>query len=110
MATKRENFERIATIVANDEELSAFIAHEIEQLDKRKSYKSSKPSKNQVANEGIKSQIYTFIEGNPHIRTKDIADAVGISSQKASALIKQMKEAGTIIRTEEKGVAYFTVA
>ena len=52
MATKRENFERIATIVANDEELSAFIAHEIDQLEKRKSYKSNKPSKNQVANEG----------------------------------------------------------
>lgn len=110
MATKRENFEKIATIVANDEELSAFIAHEIEQLEKRKSYKSNKPSKNQVANEGIKEQIYSFVEDNPHIRTKDIADFVGISSQKASALIKQMKEAGIIIRTEEKGVAYFSVA
>jgi len=108
--TKREAFEQIREKVADDEILVAFIDHEIDLLEKRKSYKSTKPSKNQVANEGIKEQIYSFVEDNPHIRTKDIADAVGISSQKASALIKQMKEAGTIIRTEEKGVAYFSVA
>ena len=42
--TKREMFERIANVaeVKADEEMMAFIAHEIELLDKRNSYKTSK--------------------------------------------------------------------
>ena len=41
----------------------------------------------------------------------DIQKAVGLeSNQKASALIRQLKESDLVIRKEEKGKAYFTKA
>jgi DNA-binding transcriptional regulator GbsR (MarR family) len=41
----------------------------------------------------------------------EIQKAVGIeSNQKASALIRQLKEANLVVRSEVKGKAYFTLA
>ena len=41
----------------------------------------------------------------------DIQKAVGLeSNQKASALVRQLKESDLVVRTEEKGKAYFSLA
>ena len=108
--TKREYFAEIRNRVADNEELVAFVDHEVELLDRKNSRKSGKHTKAQVANEGIKCEILEYLADNGHARIADIAEAVGQTPNKVNALVKQMKDAGTVVRTEEKRVAYFSIA
>lgn len=59
-----------------------------------------KPTKAQRENEVVKTQIAdtlaTFDEG---VQAKAIADAMGLSVQKISALLRQMVEDGIVIKT-----------
>lgn len=77
------------------------------QLVKRASGER-KPTKAQKANEGVKSEILGVLttEGK---QCKDIAEAVGISGQKCSALLSQLKDAGLVEKYTEKRVTYFKV-
>ena len=68
------------------------------------------PTKTQVANEGIKSAIVEAITGTEPMQAKAIGELVGISSQKASALLKQMVDAGVVVKTVEKAKSYFSLA
>ena len=113
--TKRENFAalRALAVTANDENLIAFIDHEVELLNKKNSYKSSKPTKAQVENEGLISVIATVLTAEP-MTISDIQEAneqLGeLSNQKISALLSKMIEAGTVVKTVVKRKAYFALA
>lgn len=85
------------------------------QLEK-KSNKSGerKPTKTQIANEGFKEIILANME---HGRlytvteiTKEMPFGEELSSQRVSALVRQLKDSGAIVRTEEKRKAYFSLA
>lgn len=70
-----------------------------------------KPTKAQEENEGIKAQILEFMSDGVSRTVTDIQKGVGLeSNQKASALIRQLKDSGLVVRTESKGKAYFTLA
>ena len=91
-------------------------ADELEFLRERaelhaKKNANRKPTKAQAENEGVKASILEFmVEGKDYTVT-DIQKGVGLeSNQKASALVRQLKESGLVIRKEEKGKAYFTKA
>lgn len=72
---------------------------------------SRKPTKAQTENEGIKEQILAFMESGRAYTVTEIQKGVGLeSNQKASALIRQLKEADLVVRSEAKGKAYFTKA
>ena len=75
------------------------------QLAKRNS-KERKPTKAQRENEGIKTDILGILteEGK---QCNDIAEALGISGQKCSALLKQLVDAGLAEKYSEKRVTYF---
>lgn len=77
------------------------------QLVKRASGER-KPTKAQKANEGVKSEILGVLttEGK---QCKDIAAEVGITGQKCSALLSQLKDAGLVEKYTEKRVTYFKV-
>ncbi len=75
------------------------------QLAKRNSGER-KPTKTQRANEGIKGNILEALSGEGK-QCKDIAEAVGISGQKCSALLKQLVDAGLAEKYSEKRVTYF---
>lgn len=77
------------------------------QLEKRNSG-TRKPTKAQRENEGVKSEILAVLstEGK---QCKDIAEAVGISGQKCSALLKQLVDNGSAEKYTEKRVTYFKV-
>lgn len=116
--TKRERFAQLMEIVnasqvENSAELVAFIEHEVELLDKKNS-RSGKPTKVQLANESIKEQIVSALEriGKPVTVTQLLAEDefTDLSNQKMSALLKQLREGGTVVRTVEKKVAYYSLA
>lgn len=109
--TKKEMFAKIAVMCAQDEEVVNFCNHEIELLGKKRS--SSKPTKVQVANEGIKDNIVETLGniGEPMTVTEVIKAMGGeYTPQKISALLRQLVEAGKVVKTVEKKVSRFALA
>ena len=114
MAKKMTIVEQYETIVAKcegvlSESELAFLRERAELHAKKNA--TRKPTKAQAENEGIKTAILDFmVEGQAYTVT-DIQKGVGLeSNQKASALIRQLKEADLVVRNEVKGKAYFTKA
>ena len=106
--TKKEMFYKIATVCSADAEIVEFCNHEIALLVKKNSYKSTKPTKTQIENEGLKDAILNALD-KPMTAT-EIGSAVGISVNKASALLSQLKEDNSIVREVIKRKAYFSKA
>lgn len=106
--TKKEMFSKIATVCSADAEIVEFCNHEIALLVKKNSYKSTKPTKTQIENEGLKDAILNALD-KPMTAT-EIGSAVGISVNKASALLSQLKEDNSIVREVIKRKAYFSKA
>lgn len=113
--TKRDNYNAIRTIVADNADLVAFIDHELELLDKKNARRSTKPSAKQVANEGTKDAIVAVLQNSADPMT--IADIIasdatleGLSTQKVSALLTQLVNDGTVVRTSVKRKSYFAMA
>ena len=107
--TKVEMFKALLENYAFTEEEVKFINREIELIEKKNS--NRKPTKAQEENAIIKEQIIEFLKsGNAHT-VGEIQKAVGLeSNQKTSALVRQLKEVGLVVRKEEKGKAYFSLA
>ena len=78
------------------------------QLEKRNASKGQ--TKAQKANEGLKAEILAFVGEAGAVRAGDVATHFGVSGQKASALLKQLVEAGKLERYTEKKVTFFKVA
>lgn len=114
--TKKDNFKAIVTVLeqANRADLVEVMNHEIELLEKKNSYKSDKPTKLQVANSALKSQIMDVLAnaGKPMTAGEVLKalDNAELTSSKVTALITQLKNDGSVVRTEEKRKAYFSIA
>lgn len=113
--TKREKFERLLAMaeVKGDKISVEFIEHELELLAKKNSA-DKKPTKAQEENKGIKDAILEGMEENRFYTIteimKEIEACKELSNQRVSALVRQLKQDGLVIRKEEKGKAYFTLA
>ena len=108
--TKREYFNELKTIVSGDENLVAFIDHEIELLDKKNSAER-KPTKNQIENEKIKDYILAHLV-KPMTVSEMLKDfltdyPVELSNQRVTAIVKQLVEDNALVRTVDKRKAYF---
>ena len=97
-------------VVKANEVYVNYLNHEIELLDKKSA--SHKPTKNQEANVVIKNAIADVLANTESgMSATDIAKAVDISVQKATALLKQMVEIDkTANKVVDKRKALFTVA
>ena len=113
--TKKDNFATLLSLseVKANPQLVDFINHEIELLDRKKSStKGLTPTQkaNEVFKEAIldgmtANRLYTITELQKEIPA--IASAE-LSNQRVSSLVKDLKDDGKVVRTEEKGKAYFT--
>lgn len=79
------------------------------QLEKRNSRKSDKPTKTQVENLSIKSAIKEALAEAEGMTATEVANAVGISLAKATALLTQLVKAEEVKRNVEKKVAHFSI-
>lgn len=74
-----------------------------------------KPTKEQIANEGVKDTIKAVL-GEVGVPTtiadlqKASAELAEFSNQKISALLTQLVKGGAVVRTEVKGKAHFALA
>ena len=111
--TKREYFTRILSYVHDEDK--EFIEHEIALLDKKNSTER-KPTPKQIENEGFKADILAWMESDKLYAVADITkgvpslEAEGVSGNRVTALLKQLKDAGKVVRTEVKGNAFYSIA
>ena len=112
--TKREMFEMIKGVCANDTRIVEFCEHEIELLN-RKSSKSTQ-TKTKIENENIKVAIVNALTeiAKPVTITEMQelnTEMANYSNQKLSALLKQLVENDKkVVKTVDKKKSYFTVA
>ena len=94
------------------EDLVKFCTHELELLAKKSSGGERKMSATQKINEDIKTSLYAEMEvGKPYTITqmiKELPSIAPFTSQKIRALVGQLMNAGMVVRSETKGIAYFT--
>lgn len=80
-----------------------------QSLEKRNASKSGKPTKTQKENAEVKDQIEAVLTAEGQ-KCGEIAEKVGISGQKCSALLTQMVKDGIAEKYTEKRVTYFRIA
>ena len=95
--TKREFLNEVIAVIdgtseVNVLELKEFAKAEIVKLDERNASRSSKPTKAQIENESIKEKILEVLSTGERMVASAIAERVEISTQKASALCRQLVE------------------
>ena len=110
--TKRDLFLEVREVVAGNEELVAFVDHELELLDKKASTKSTKVNDEQIAlmdkiinalNEIGKSVTISELQ-------KENAEMAEYSNQKLSAMLKKLVDNKQVTKIIDKKKSYFTTA
>lgn len=119
MANKKtvvQMYEEILAIEGLSAEQKSFIEKRIEITKKKNANRgeNAKPTKTQLENEGIKEKITNALAeiGKPTTVTnllKVNAEVGQYSNQKVSALLTQMLDTGTVVRTVEKGKSYYAL-
>ena len=98
---------------AQTAELVEKINNELALLAKKNS-SEKKPTATQVANEGLKDAIVAGMERDRLYTIseviKEVPACAELSTSKVSALMRQLIDAGKVVRTEDKRKAYFSLA
>lgn len=93
------------TAIANSENLSAELVehatNEIAKMDAANEKRKNKPSKTAVENAPIVEALINALTSDPQTAA-DLASAVGISTQKASSLLRQIVTSGVAVSTDIK--------
>ena len=95
--TKREFLNEVIAVIDGTSEMDAlelkeFAKAEIVKLDERNANRSSKPTKAQIENEPIKEKILEVLSTGERMVASAIAERLEISTQKVSALCRQLVE------------------
>ena len=112
--TKREMFNEILAVVADNAEMVEFINHEIELLN-RKSSAVRKPTKNQLENEGFKADIVDYLKNADAPKTiKELQTAIpslaDLTNQRITHLLTDLVKAETLTKNYVKKTPYYSVA
>lgn len=112
--TKREMFNEILAVVADNAEMVEFINHEIELLN-RKSSAVRKPTKNQLENEGFKVEIVDYLKSADAPKTikelqTEIPSLAGLTNQRITHLLTDLVKAETLTKNYVKKTPYYSVA
>lgn len=112
--TKKEMFAEIRNIVADNEEMVAFIDHEIELLE-RKFNSPKKPTKTQVENDGFKAEIVAYLTEVDTPKTikelqAEIPSIGGLTNQRITHMLTDLVKAETLTKEYVKKTPYYSVA
>lgn len=112
--TIREGFEKALALYEQmgDAEMVAFFEKRLEQVAK-KNNAERKPTAKQTENEGVKAAIGEWMESDASYTAADVVKncpaCEGMSVQKVSALLRQMKDSGVLSVTEEKRKHFYSL-
>lgn len=99
------NREFYNAVISNEitEEVITHAQNALVKLDERNAKRANTPSKTQIANEPIIKAIAEVLTSEP-MRASEIAEKVGISTPKASALVKKVEGVNvTDVKVKGKG-------
>ena len=113
--TQREMYSYIISKNAEDEEIVSFCEKKIEQLDKKVASSSGKPTAKQKENETVKEAIISTLAANGRMTATEIAEDIGSSVPKVSALLRQLRPDtgvgdGRVVREKEGKKIYYSLA
>lgn len=103
--TKKDYFNELKEIVADNAELIAFLDRQIELVSKKR----TAPTKAQRENAEVIEKVFEYLDAQEEPTTIDvIVSEFGLTStQKASALLKKLVDDGRVVKTKDgKKVAY----
>ena len=109
--TKREMFNLIATVNADNQEIVDFCNHEIELLDNKKT-SPRKPTKNQLENIQFKQDILdVLMVADAPMPIKELMATCpsleGLTNQRVTRSLTDLRKDGKVYRTYIKKVAHF---
>ena len=111
--TQRDFYNELLALAINDEQKD-FINGRIAQLDKKSASKGKVVTATQKDNQILKEKILAEMEvGKPYTVTamlKELDCVAELTNQKVSALMKQLVESGSVVKTEDKRKSFFTKA
>ena len=122
MATKKETLEMIVEVMGGKElteeekeTIISYATNEISLLDKKAEKAKTQKSKTQKENEVIKAQLLEYLNSlDSGVTITDIIKGCDtfseFSTQKLSALLKQLVDSGEVIKTVDKKKSYFSAA
>lgn len=105
--TITEQINAIAFDTLTEEQFAFLVERALKSV--RKSTGERKPTKVQKENEHLKSKMFDAIAVAEGMTATDAGKAVGISVQKASALLKQLIESGEVVKVKDGKVTVFKV-
>ena len=110
--TKKDLFLEVREVVAGNEELVAFVDHELELLDKKTSTKSTKTNEEQIA---LMEKIVNALNEIGRSVTiselqKENAEMAEYSNQKLSAMLKKLVDNKQVTKIVDKKKSYFKIA
>lgn len=98
--TNREFYTAIANGTINDEVI-AHASASLEKMDAANEARKNKPSKTALENAPIIEALTNALTADPQTAA-DLATAVGISTQKASSLLRQIVASGVAVASDIK--------
>ena len=99
--TNRDGFNAVINGKVDDE-VKAWAMAELAKLDAKNDKRRNTKTKEQIANEGIMNDIVAYIKANGAQVASALANALGISTQKASALCKILVDGGELTVADKK--------
>ena len=113
---KMTNVKAIEFVLANAE-LPTDVKEKLEKMKVQFVKKNSaerKPTANQTENAGLKVAILDYLgtvkKATISDMMKNVVELADLSNQRVSAIVRQLKDSGEVIRTEEKRKACFSLA
>ncbi len=107
---RRDYFEEIKAIVAEDQDLVAFVDSEIAKIDNRAAKEKKKRAEKRAQGDELTAQVKEYIvNAGKAVTGQEIADAIGGDVTKAKVVYRagQLVKAGEIFKTKvDKAVAY----
>jgi tRNA(Ile2) C34 agmatinyltransferase TiaS len=115
--TKRDYFNKIMSVMANDTEIVEFCKHEIELLDKKKT--NGKAKVNETLDKSLDLVYNALAEiGSPCTATELIAksdlsaianDLGVVTTQKVSSYLNKLVDSGKVNKVTDKKKTYFSI-
>lgn len=99
--TSREVLTLIVNGVSNETTVG-WASEMLAKMDEKNSKRKNTKSKEQIANEGVMDNIVAYIKTNGSQVASALGTALGISTQKASALCKILVDGGELTVADKK--------
>jgi hypothetical protein len=115
---KMTNLKAVAYVLENCE-LPTDVREKMEKIQasfEKKATGERKPTATQVANEGLKTAILSYMEENPvqmfsvSELIKKVPELEGLSTQKVSPLMAKLVDELKVVKVVEKRKSYFQIA